>query len=331
MASLVGIRDGKDLLGAPGHTIAQYNESGGLWRMGCEFRGGRFREANVSIPPAEFSTSEQDGYLRVDWRTRLGGSTLAQTLWIGNDDPLIYFQVEGRAVEKTTLVARYTLPFRAGELLMEAPGGQVRRPRARLYARTFWPVQRFLYIANPQGGPGFALLLRFPGAAAVGEEGRVELITQRNAIREQAYGFLNLLGMPATGIEREATRMQVALAFPGSAEAATLPALARGLIDAPWASEEEHLGAEVVKRLVEIDSPEVFAAAIKPAWRGEGWILRLEAPRAPLPAVRLTWKGPQARQAWLCDARERDLRELDLAGQSLVVPVERTSVTVRLV
>ena len=131
VAGLARVQDGNNLLVGPSHAVVLYAELGGLWRMGCEFRGGRFREANLSIPPVEFSTSEQDGYLRVDWQTCLPGSTLAQTLWMGNDDPLIYFQVEGRAVEKTTLVARYSLPFRAGELLMEAPGGPGRRPRTR--------------------------------------------------------------------------------------------------------------------------------------------------------------------------------------------------------
>jgi hypothetical protein len=297
VASLAA-RDGQDLLAGPSHILAQYEESGGLWRMGCEFRGGKFQEARLALPPVEFLTCEENGYLRVDWQTRLPGNRISQSLWISDNDPLLYFQVEGRAVEKSTLVTRYVLPFQPGELLMEAPGGLVRRPLARVYRRHFWPVQRFLRVSGVGNKRGFALLLRFPGAAAVGEDGRVELITQRNAIRERAYGFLNLLGMPATGIEREPTRMQYALAFPAPGEEAALPGLARGLACAPWANAEEHLSVEAMRRLVEIDSSGVFVAAIKPAWRGEGWILRFEAPSAPLPDARVTWKGTPARHAW---------------------------------
>ena len=179
--------------------------------------------------------------------------------------------------------------------------------------------------------PGVDLAASLGGLAAPADFAPGFEMALVNAIRERVYGFLNLLGMPATGIERERTCMQYALAFPGKDEENALPALARGLIHAPWADEEERLAAEVIQQLVVVESGEVFVTALKPAWRGEGWILRLEAPRAPLPAVRVMWKGMQPRNAWLCDARERDLRQLDLMGQALVVPMESAVVTVRVV
>jgi hypothetical protein len=82
---------------------------------------------------------------------------------------------------------------------------------------------------------------------------------------------------------------------------------------------------------VRIDSDRVFVIAIKPAWRGEGLILRLSAPAAPLPPIRVRLVGTQPRQAWLCDARERDLQPVEIEGQELVVPLDRAIVTVRVV
>jgi hypothetical protein len=85
----------------------------------------------------------------------------------------------------------------------------------------------------------------------------------------------------------------------------------------------------VIGRLVQVDADQVFVTALKPAWRGVGFILRLSAPEAPLPAVRLRWVGLHPQRAWLCDARERDIRLLNIEGQEMVVPVERAIVTVR--
>lgn len=300
--------------------------------MGYEYRGGRFRESGQALPPAEFTVSEQGDYLCVTWQGIVEHEVLDQVLWVSQDDPLIYLQVTGRAPLKSTLVQRYMLPFRPAALSMEAPGGQVVRPPGRVYRRPFWPVQRFLYLPNPGGGTGFAVLLRFPGAVAVSESGQVEVIALRNAIREKAYfDRLNLLGMPAAGIERERVAFQCALAFPRPGEETLLPARSRALLQAPWSTAEERLLARVTAGLVRVDSDRVFVTAVKPAWRGDGLIIRLSAPAAPLAPVRLHLLPTRPRRAWLCDARERDIQPLDIEGQDLVVPVDRAIVTVRVV
>jgi hypothetical protein len=277
----------------------------------------------------QFNVFELGAYLCIRWKTVLGKEKLDQTFWVGRDDPLLYFQQEGRAPEKSTLVLRHMLRFQPHTLHMDSPGGLVTRPLSRVYKRTFWPVQRFLHVPNPAGGQGLAVFLRFPGAMAVEEDGRVEVVAFRNAIRERVYRFFTLPGMPATGIERETTAFRYALAFPLPGEETALPAWARSLVKAPWATDEECLVADVVARLVQVDSDQVFVTALKPAWRGAGLILRLSAPGAPLPAVRLHWLGLHPQHAWLCDARERDLGQLEINGQDLIVPVERAIVTVR--
>ena len=82
-----------------------------------------------------------------------------------------------------------------------------------------------------------------------------------------------------------------------------------------------------------IDAHGVFVAAVKPAWRGPGVIVRLEAPAArpghPI-SVRLR-PGFPVRCASLCDARERDLAPLPLDGPELTIIVEKAITSVRLV
>jgi len=322
--------DGRVLLKESSHQVGQYFESGGLWRMGYEYRGGRFQPARLLLPPAHFHVSPQGQYLRVTWESRPAAFSLSHSLWISRDDPLIYIQVEGLAPQKSTLVLGFRLPFTPEELHMEAPGGTVTRPLTRVYGRTFWPVQHWLHAPIPGHHAGFALLLRHMGAVSVNTDGLVEVITHRNAIREKAYlDLFNLLGMPATGIERERTTFQAALAFPEPADASHLPALARQLLTAPWASDEDRLSAWATNRLVQVESDQVFVTAVKPAWQGSGIILRLSSPNAPLPPVRLRLGFP-ARQACVCDTLERDLSPLTMEGQSILLPVERSIITLRI-
>jgi hypothetical protein len=39
----------------------------------------------------------------------------------------------------------------------------------------------------------------------------------------------------------------------------------------------------------------------------------------------------QPRQAWICDARERDIMPLEIEGRDLIVPLDRAIVTIRVV
>jgi hypothetical protein len=54
----------------------------------------------------------------------------------------------------------------------------------------------------------------------------------------------------------------------------------------------------------------VAVTALKPASRGEGLILRLDALNVPQGTISITLRGRSVRAAFLCDARERDLEPL---------------------
>ena len=55
---------------------------------------------------------------------------------------------------------------------------------------------------------------------------------------------------------------------------------------------------------------DVFVTAVKAASRGQGWIVRLGTNTVPAGEVVLSMQSRKIKRAWLCDARERDLREL---------------------
>jgi hypothetical protein len=78
------------------------------------------------------------------------------------------------------------------------------------------------------------------------------------------------------------------------------------------------------------DREDVFVFAVKVASRGAGWIVRVGTNATPAGEVRLMMPGSRIRQAWLCDARERDLRELRVDG-GVVVPLPGALASVRMI
>ena len=319
------------LLGKSSHALVNILESGGLWRMGNEFRGGQWHEINAPLPPTRLEIGEQGTYLRISWQTMLEGEAIDQTMWVSRTDPLLYFQLQGRAPKKHTLLLRHALPYTPTSLRMENPGGVVTRPLARVYDHPFWPAQRFFHLPNPLSGPGLALLLRHPTAIAADAKGKVEIVALRNATQERAFGVMPLLGMPIPGHERERTAFRYALSFPSTpSEINALSSQSRGLLHAPWASSLDLLADHLDPRLLTLDSDQVFITALKPASRGTGLILRLYAPSLPERELHLHFTGLHPQQAWLCDARERDLQPVELQDGDLTLRLTRTLTTLRL-
>ncbi len=70
--------------------------------------------------------------------------------------------------------------------------------------------------------------------------------------------------------------------------------------------------------------------AIKPASRGEGVIVRLFSPSLPESDVMVTAQYFTITDAFLCDARERDLGPLELRDGTVKLPMPGTIATIRL-
>ena len=79
-----------------------------------------------------------------------------------------------------------------------------------------------------------------------------------------------------------------------------------------------------------LDHPGVFVLAHKPASRGEGRILRLYSLSGMGDRVRLSLEADSIHSAFLCDARERDLRELPVIDGAVEFILPGTIVSLRL-
>jgi hypothetical protein len=328
-------KTGQDLLDGISNELADYLESGGLWRMGLEYKGGKFQLLGRSSQQrVHLDVRVHPGALEISSSVSLGGNTYQQAVLCQNDVPWIKFRFSGRAVEKHTLGLRFHTGLHAGQVSMENPGGVVSRPVKKIYTPTFWPVQHFYHLQDPATGRGLAVLLAVPGAAAYRpDEQSVELVALRNATREKMNGFINLPACPAEGHEKADYTFQFGIYFTecGGWQENRLPQQARAYARCPWLETAESKLRSQMAQDVMLSSPDVWLEALKPAWRGEGLIARLCSFAMPSEPVQFGLRGLKIREAYACDTRERDLHRLDVVANQVKFLPESSITSLRLI
>lgn len=320
--------EAQNLLGALGNDLVSYRDTGGLWRLGHEFRGGVFREVEcTSERPASLEITQDGPSLRVRVQSWLGRASFERWLFISPNDPVIRMRVIGRAPEDCTITCRFPMAWRATSIAMNVPGGIVQRPPEKLYRPTFWPARSFAHVRCPDTDAGFAVFLGGPAAVSLSPEGALEWMVGRHARKERAFGIIPILAHPIGGTELEITELTYAvdLTLGGDALANELPQQVRhALDDAPWGVTPLH-----VPHLFELDQPAVGVAAVKTASRGAGFIVRLHRHDNAIDAVGLRGLLREIVKATLCDARERDLSPLRVTQGRVHVPLSRAISSVR--
>ncbi len=215
---------------------------------------------------------------------------------------------------------------------MDTPGGIVVRPPKRIYDPTFWPLHHFVHLQDDDTGRGLAILQSLPGAIAYRPDGQLELVALRNATREKVFGLIGIPGNPASGHERESYAFAYALLFTpnGDWRDNDIHLVARGMANNPWSNPRDTALRGLADSIVTTDSPDVWVTAIKPASRGEGVIVRLYTPALPESPVVVIAPHFKVIGAFLCDARERELRPLEVQDGAVRLTMSGTIATIRL-
>jgi len=314
----------KPLLTGISNDLISHKDSGGLWRMGHEYQGGTLKEvARASDSRVRLQVQECDDSLEISCVTQLEGQAVHRTLWFYNDTPVIRFRVEGRAAKRQTVTVCFNTGISANQIIMDAPGGVIRRPLQ---------MQHFAHIQDNTGAYGLGLFLDMPGAISYHTDGHIELVALRMATREKAYGFLPLLAMPVTTHEHSVQIFDYALSFTphGDWRINDIPAVSRSIKDKLWDVTGYPKIHELVGSIVTTDRSDIIVTTIKCASRGEGLIIRLYTLTSPGAPVTVTMRDQMVKTAFLCDARERDLKTLEVCDGSVHLTMPGTIGTVRL-
>ncbi len=332
MSSLVDA-SGRELAGRRTLSCVAVAERGGLWRMGHEFPGGRWRPVDATADhPATVTVTPTEAGARVVIDAVLERRSVVLIVDIGDRtrSVVVDSRVSPRSRRTVTLVWRGV--GATDGIVMHEPGGVVARPLQRRYTPTFWPLHSWAVTA-PAGPPtatSLGIATAVPTAVHVHADGTAEVVLARTAPRELAWGVVPLLG-PAMGHERGVASAQVAFGWHDHAAmphrtGRRLQALADVAADrraATWA--------------VTVDDDDTEVLTVKPADRGDGVIVRLRSWGASDDEVRRVRVGfdpsvgAVVTRAWRCDSNERDLAPLAVVDGGAIVDVDRLFTSVRLV
>jgi hypothetical protein len=319
--------DGAEQLRGLGLDLVAYADEGGLWRLGHEYRGGRFREVDrASRRPARIELTETDDAVRVVIESDLRGKRFTRTITCATTDSFVGICVEGFAARRLSVTCRFEMVDNDVTLEMDTVGGTIERPRERVHQPTFWPVPSLLTLQGASGGVhvGFET----PTAVSFRPDDALEWIVARNPMKERAFGLLPVLAHPIGGTVDELQTNRAAMFV---TRGRGVCREVRRALENGWLSPAHQKLKEQALSLVGCDDPAVSFAAIKRADVGGGVIVRLACElRAPR-TVRVWIPSRTVSGAFLCNAREETLGPLAIESGQVLVPLQARLTTIRLV
>ncbi len=103
--------NGKALLDGGSFQLTSWRDSGGMWRMGNEFAGGRLQaHASTGELPARVSVREERGGLEVELMADLASRPAVLSVWIAPDEPLLVVRTEHLPGPGTTTTLDMRIP-----------------------------------------------------------------------------------------------------------------------------------------------------------------------------------------------------------------------------
>jgi hypothetical protein len=318
---------GHEQLKGVGLDLVAFSDEGGLWRLGHEFRGGRFVEVDrASARPAKIDVRQAGDTLSVVIVSDLAGMPFTRTITCREGEPFLHVSVAGAVGRRLTVTCRSEIAEGPTSLDMDTIGGQIERPHERVHQPTFWPVPSLVSLA----GPRRALHVGFeaPTAVSLSPDLALDWIVARNASKERAFRCLPVLAHPIGGTADELQTHHAALFVTAGRVA---PAQIRQRLELAWLPVELQGLKRLASSEVRCDDPAVSIAAMKRADKGSGIIVRLVSERRPGRTVRVWLPSCQIRAAFECDARENDGRPLEIHDGCAVVPLSFRLTSVRLI
>ena len=279
--------DGTPLLSVLGNDIVTYHDNGGLWRMGQEFRGGKFIETDrASQNPASFHVAEMPGGLEVEISSNLEGIPLTRYIYLRSDTPTIRFTVKGKWRDWRTVTTEFPTSIQSNTITMRVPGGIITRPRQKAHDPTFWSFYAFAHVKDDVQANGIALFMDVPATITFSQRGCLGCVVGRNPVQEQVEGLPPRTSYPATGPDRSEQTIDYAIRFTSRGD---------------WKENNLHRATElepiwfkrptISQSILHTEPEGIEVMCLKPAASGEGIILRLDAISPVVSGVKVRVEG----------------------------------------
>jgi len=333
ITSWIDKKSGINFIAGLGNDVVLHEDSGGLWRMGHEFRGGKFYIIDrASNHKAHIFAREINGLLEIEIESILDGKTLVRKLWFKNDSPIVRMRAGGKAAKKRTATVRFSTIMNFRSLSMDVPGGVVNRPPQKIFEPTFWGAKSFVHLREEATDLGMAVALGGPACLSGESNGIAEWVALRNAPKETAYGIFPVMAHPVAGYEYSEQILEYAVWFTpkGDWQSNSVKILAEDALRQSWLKPSAADYDRLADSLATVNNKHVKVGAVKEADRGNGIIIRLYSFATPDTSVNLSYKGKRIKTAWLCDALERNLSKLKIQNGQATVPLPYHITSVRI-
>ena len=323
------VLDGEERLHGLGLDLVAYADDGGLWRLGHEYRGGRFKEIDrASKRPARVSVHQTGDTVSVVVESQLSGTRFVRTVTCRRDDPLLEVTVTGFAGRRETVTCCTQMKHDPVSLEMDTLGGHILRPRERGHAPTFWPVPSTLTLRGKE--TSVHVSFEAPTAVAFNPDHSLEWIVARNPVKERAFGLLPVLAHPIGGtVDERQTHSAAFFATTGQPMSCEL----RATLAVAWLPERVRALKLMATASVVCDDPRVSFAAVKRADAGGGVIVRVMREELGPRTVHIE-VAPDVGTicaAFTCDALEENLAPLEVVGGRVEIILQARLTSLRLV
>ncbi|HEY5944685.1 MAG TPA: hypothetical protein VIV40_04310 [Kofleriaceae bacterium] len=270
--------DGTELVGGSSLVWVVYSDTGGLYRIGSErpdCSDGEFVElAQVRMQTLALA---ENGPARVTLRgtATIDGRPLVIDMIAAAGSPQLVLRVTGSAALDRTIMLRVQPAFGTRDapeppddtLVMGVAGGVVTRPLAHHYQPSLWPAVTWV------GRGELAVHLAQSTAVSGTASGTLDTVVFRNALVEPSCDDVG----PSGTEDAEAT-VVLSLGRRDRATAGTANVSAALELGQPprATTTDRHAGdLQASGALVGIEGTSVLATALKPASRGDGFVLHL--------------------------------------------------------
>ncbi len=308
--ALTSVRlDGVEALAGDSFALRDYDDDGGLWRLGHEMPGCALTERAPTATSDAVRVVERSAY-RVRVALDAESSTREIALDVGALGPELAVTTGAAPGTTRTVVFAFATADDA-TLRTSGPGGYATHPLERVYAPTFWPA-----VAWASFGPVAVLLGQSTGvrAAATGE---IEWMLARDARAEKC----DMEGGTGTDtrLHRIVWRLERA-ASPAEADRAAQDFDRPVRLVRVGLAQGEALDLAPTASLASVEGDAVIST-IKPAERGEGAIVR--ALLLPGPATLRLAPALGGAEVVASDLTERD--SASLGARSDAIALDRAS------
>jgi hypothetical protein len=300
--------DGRALIAGPSMLVGDYDDKGGLWRLGSEMSGCAFARRDPA-PASEAVLVIERSSLAIKVAFVSSNGSIREASLDAESAGLDLAITTSAPAAGTTRTVSFALPP-SDALASSQAGGVVSWPVERLYTPTFWPAVDLISVGS------VALLLRQSTGVRFDPSGSIELLAVRDS-RENACEFQAVTGSDSAShrIEWRLVLADSALAAARAAQTFNRPVtIVRADTSMPNGTQ---LAAE--GSLASIDGAALISA-IKPALRGEGVIVRAQRFDGDA-TLHLGAPLDLLARAFHTDAVERNLEPLASAGA--MIPLGR--------